>query len=443
MTSAFDPADPQTWVARGRRSDHAVIMATAWQTFPDLPGDAPAELRMARTRARVQAMRPVMEAIQAEQERQRQARNFAFTEDRIARSEGDEREAAILRGRDNHRFDWDASVQFANGTYAARAGWVCRPPEARSGVPTDIRLNAAYMTGFRDGGGDADDLFDVARRARNAADRPTPSSRSTAPRARARPLPSNWPQPSDTPRPTNWSRRLLILGAPEAGMLSPATADGSKALVTLMPLLQERPGAEQAALVVVCAAGFLSVTEAIAGVVALRTADGVQRLAADPVQPAKLKALLEGRDFDEILVAAQGLYLDAVDAHAKLLPLCRVMERTRNSVIQQKAHFRIWLDRGVRSGETLGAGHIRWGKVAKGLTARLGEFTARYVGKAPGRGHRIVVQLQNGEAAEGFVTVRGDRLQPEILITNQKHLRASMAASLRAFGGATRFSRPS
>ncbi len=153
--------------------------------------------------------------------------------------------------------------------------------------------------------------------------------------------------------------------------------------------------------------------------------------------------MLAGRDFDEILVAAQGLYLDAIDAHAKHLPLCRVMERTRNSLIQQKAHFRIWLDRGVRSGETLGAGHIRWGKVAKGLTARLGEFTARYVGKAPGRGHRIVVQLQNGEPAEGFVTVRGDRLQPEILITNQKHLRASMAASLRAFGGATRFSRPS
>jgi hypothetical protein len=431
MTSAFDPADPQTWVARGRRPDHAAIMATAWQTFPDLPNDAPAEQRMARTRERVQAMRPVMEAIQAEQERQRQARNFAFTEVRIARSEGDEREAAILRGRDLHGYDWDTSVQFANGWYAARAGWVCRPPEAGSCNPTAIRLNAAYMTGFHDGGGDADDLFDVARRSLFAADRSALYPRSVTARDRARPLPSAWPQPSDSPKPTNWSRRLLI----------PALAADSKAQAALMPLLLERPGAEQATTIVVCAAGFLSVSEAAAGGAALRTADDVQRLAADPVQPEKLKALLAGRDFDEILVAAQGLYLDGVDAHAKLLPLCRVMERTCNSLIQQKAHFRIWLDRGVRSGETLGAGHIRWGKVAKGLTARLGEFTARYAGKAPGRGHRIVVQLQNGEPAEGFVTVRGDRLQPEILITNQKHLRASMAASLRAFGGATRFSR--
>jgi hypothetical protein len=443
MTSAFDPADPQTWIDRGRRSDHAAIMATAWQTFPDLPNYAPAEQRMARTRERVQAMRPVMNAIEAEQERQRQARNFAFTEKRIAKSEGDERDAAILRGRDNHCYDWDASVQFANGTYAARAGWACRPPEARSGDPTEIRLNAAYMTGFHDGGGDPGDLFDAARRALIAADRPVPSPRSIAPPDRACPLPSAWPQPSDTPRPTNWSRRLGILGAPEAALLSLPSAADSKAHAALMPLLLERPGAEQATIIVVCAAGFLSVAEAAAGVVALRTADDVQRLAADPVHLTKLKALLDGRDFDEILVAAQGLYLDAVDAHAKLLPLCRVMERTRNSLIQQVAQFRIWLDRSVRPGETLGAGHIRWGKVAKGLTARLGEFTARYVGKAPGRGHRIVVQLQNGEAAEGFVTVRGDRLQPEILITNQKHLRASMAASLRAFGGATGFSRPS
>ncbi|AOH87128.1 hypothetical protein AWL63_23425 (plasmid) [Sphingomonas panacis] len=440
MMSAFDPADPQTWVARGRRPDHAAIMARAWQTFPDLPNDAPAAQRMARTRERVQAMRPVMEAIQAEQERQRQARNFAFTQERIARSEGDERDAAILRGRDNHGYDWDASVQFAYGLYAARAGWICRPPEVRNGNPADIRLRAAYMTGFDQGGGDTDDLFDVARRALVAPERPAPAPRLKNPPDRARPLPSTWPKPSDTPRPTTWRRRLLIIGAPETGMLSKTEINGGLAHAALLPLLRDRPEADQATIIVVCAGGFLPVTEPVVRVAALRTAGDVERLTANPAPAAALAALLAGRDFDEILVAAQGLYLDALDAHAKLLPLCRVMERTRNSLIQQKAHFRIWLDRGVRSGETLGAGHIRWGKVANGLTARLGEFTARYAGKEQGRGHRILVELPNGDPANGFMTVRGDLLQPEILITNQKHLRPSMAAGLRAFGGATRLS---
>ncbi len=437
MTAVFDPADPETWIARGRLPAHAALMADAWRTFPDLPRDVPAEDRMARSRERVEAMRPVMDAIQAEQELLRQARNFAFTERRVARSEGDEREVAILRGRDLHGFDWNKSVQFANGWYAAQAGWVCRHPDAQSGSTTEIRLKAAYMTGFHDGGGDTEDLFDVARRALIAADRPTPDLQPATPDY-ARPLPSAWPQPSDAPRPTSWSRRLLILGAPEAGMLSRAETTDCPPHAALMPLLQERPGAEQATLIVVAATGFLSVAEATAGAPALRTEDDVQRLAADPVQPAKLSVLLGGRDFDEILVAAHDRYLEVIDAHARHLPLCRVMERTRNSLIQQRAHFRIWLERGVRSGETLGAGHIRWGKVAKGLTARLGEFTARHAGKVPGRGHRILIELSDGEPADGYITVTGDCLQPEMLITNQKHLRASMAASLRTFGGATR-----
>lgn len=442
MTAVFDPADPETWIARGRLPAHAVLMADAWRTFPDLPRDAPAEDRMTRSRERVQAMRPVMEAIQAEQELLRQTGNFAFTEKRVARSEGDKREAAILRGRDLHGFDWDGSIQFANGWYAAQAGWVCRPPEARSGSTTEIRLKAAYMTGFHDGGGDTEDLFDVARRALIAADRPTPAMQPAIPDY-ARPLPSAWAQPSDAPRPTSWSRRLLILGAPEAGMLSRAETTDCPPHAALLPLLQERPGAEQATLIVVAATGFLSAAEATAGAPALRTEGDVQRLTDDPVQPTKLNALHGGRDFDEILVAAHGHYLEVIDAHATHLPLCRVMERTRNSQIQQKAHFRIWLDRGLRPGETLGAGHIRWGKVAKGLTARLGEFTARHAGKVPGRGHRIIIELSNGEPADGYVTVSGDWLHPEMLITNQKHLRASMAASLRAFGGATRLSRGS
>jgi hypothetical protein len=56
------------------------------------------------------------------------------------------------------------------------------------------------------------------------------------------------------------------------------------------------------------------------------------------------------------------------------------MERTRNSVIQQRGQFRTWLDRGLDTGEIMAGGHICWTKVAQGLSGRLGEFTARYGG---------------------------------------------------------------
>src|SRR3546814_16735263 len=70
--------------------------------------------------------------------------------------------------------------------------------------------------------------------------------------------------------------------------------------------------------------------------------------------------------------------------------------------------FRIWLDRGFLAGQTVGAGHIRWGKAVNGLTGRLGEFTARYAGKLPPRGHRIVIETADGKPAPGFVTARGE-----------------------------------
>src|SRR3546814_5052803 len=78
------------------------------------------------------------------------------------------------------------------------------------------------------------------------------------------------------------------------------------------------------------------------------------------------------------LFRSQVYYLALLDAHAAALPLCRTMERTRNTALQQRTHFRIWLDRGFLAGQTVGAGHIRWGKAVNGLTGRLGEFTARY-----------------------------------------------------------------
>src|SRR3546814_4410879 len=90
------------------------------------------------------------------------------------------------------------------------------------------------------------------------------------------------------------------------------------------------------------------------------------------------------------------------------------MERTRNTALQQRTHFRIWLDRGFLAGQTVGAGHIRWGKAVNGLTGRLGEFTARYAGKLPPRGHRIVIETADGKPAAGFVTARSEEHTSEL-----------------------------
>ena len=416
MTEPFDPACAQTWIGRGRAPEHAAIIAEAWRNFPDLPPDFPLEERMARTRERVAAMRPVHEAMRLAQESARQARNFTFTENRVARGEGDERDRAILAGRDRHGFDWDACIEYAYGWYAAYAGWPASPPREtrREDLP------ARYMTGFRDGGGDPDDLFDAARRSIAAADREDrrPAAGASAPVAR--PLPSSWPLPSDAPRPTIWSKRLLILGAPEADCAAHAEVSAP-----LAPILADYPGAEAMTIVVVAADGF---------------APAVELSLANPAREIvpSISPFIAGREFDDILIAAQGTFLDRVDAQASFLPLARNMERTRNTPLQQKSHFRIWLDRGIGPGEIAGAGHIRWGKVAKGLTAKLGEFTARYMGKDPQRGHRILVELADGEQATGFVTPRGEHLDPESYISNRKNLRAAMTSCLRRFGGATR-----
>src|SRR3546814_3614341 len=60
-----------------------------------------------------------------------------------------------------------------------------------------------------------DDLFDTARRAL-MVDR-TPTSSAILP---ARPRPSEWLKPTDVPRPARWHRRLLLIGAPEAGLVA-------------------------------------------------------------------------------------------------------------------------------------------------------------------------------------------------------------------------------
>src|SRR3546814_6398929 len=89
------------------------------------------------------------------------------------------------------------------------------------------------------------------------------------------------------------------------------------------------------------------------------SAGAFAKLAADTGQTANLGGLLKGREFDDILVAAQGPYLALLDAHASAIPLCRTMARTRNSVLLQKAQFRTWIARGIVAGQSVGAGHIR------------------------------------------------------------------------------------
>ncbi|HJO64511.1 MAG TPA: hypothetical protein QF469_04145, partial [Sphingomonas sanguinis] len=96
-------------------------------------------------------------------------------------------------------------------------------------------------------------------------------------------------------------------------------------------------------------------------------------LISDPSQCDAITALLAGRQFDDILVSAHGDYLRVIDAFSAMFPLCRTMARTRTSPLQQRAHLRTWLDRGRAPGTNIGAGHIRWSKVAQGLSAKLGE----------------------------------------------------------------------
>src|SRR3546814_21124805 len=70
--------------------------------------------------------------------------NFAFTGRRGAEGRGDERDRAILRARDLHGHDWDRSVRYADGWYAAHAGW---DPECRKPGPLDAGAEA-YDHGF-------------------------------------------------------------------------------------------------------------------------------------------------------------------------------------------------------------------------------------------------------------------------------------------------------
>jgi len=107
-------------------------------------------------------------------------------------------------------------------------------------------------------------------------------------------------------------------------------------------------------------------------------------------------------------------------------------------VLQQRAQFRLWLARGRAPGDQFAAGHIRWSKMAAGLSGRLGDFTARYAGPAQHRGHRIIVEDASGGLAHGYRTPLGQELHPEIVIGNKAHARAAMADLLRQYAASLR-----
>lgn len=406
----FDPTSASAWTARGRSAGDAEALASIWRDYPDLPPTAPSEERLMRCRARIAAMRPMHEAAQAEQERARRARNFAFVEGKAVDGTIDDRDLAILRARDAHGFDWNEAVRYAEGWYAARAGWSYRErmPHLRE-EPTE---RAAYDVGFRDGGGDRTDLFDAARRAFIAA-APSNIVDSKAPATRPGRLPSTWPKPSDAPRPMRWSRRLAIL-APKDLI---AREEGGSGLG--IDVLQHE---DQGLTVLVFRQGQWE------------TPSGVQLAVED------LQTLLRGKELEDILTTVQGGELDRLDAAATVLPIVATCERAQNSLLQQRAHVRTWLSRGISDGQNVGAGHIRWGKATKGLRASLGEFTAVYQGSTGRRSHTIAVLLDYGSAAGGFVDAVGNLINPIVRFSNRADVRCEMEKALRAFGGATQLS---
>lgn len=419
-TEPFDPASPACWITRGRSPEHAAAIAGAWRDFPDLPPDAPLDARMARGRDRIAAMRPVNDAIARAAAAEREATNFAFTDNQLRHGRGNDRDLAILRGRDDHGYGWDLANRYADGWYAAHVGWPHHYPD---GIPSSTPLaerHAAYDRGFTDGGGDRTDLFDAARRAFTADMRSDNLPPPPVVTVTGRPLPSSWPKPSDHPRPARWSRRLLIL---------PADRMDTDPAWNFLALTQARPGADAATIVILTPAGFTDAASA-----AREHHDAI------PVDTAhaqtQLSALLQDGEYDDVLVALQDRDLDLLDAIAHVLPLARTMERTRNTPLQQRGHLRTWLDRGLAEGQTLAQGHIRWGKAIPFLHASLGEFTARHVGPAPGKGHLIRITI--GDApAHGFAAPDGTRLSPDIIVSSKAKLRPAIAATLRAFAAAT------
>jgi len=423
----FNPAEASTWLARGRRPAHAEALAKAWRDFPDLPPSAPIADRQARSRERVIATRPVFEEMRLEAEAERHATNFAFTENEVREGKANERDVAILNGRDRHGYDWDVANRYADGWYAAHVGWPHHYPDGiPCNAPLEIRREA-YDQGFTDGGGDRTDLFDAARRANLALHRQSNRPAPMVPAAPARPLPSSWPKPSDEARPARWSRRLAILSDADL-----AGGDPARAKWDFLRIVRDRHGAEAATILILTDGGFAYAADYAPSASQVR-----RRQVPGDVLRQQLVQALAGREIDDVLVALQDEDLRLLDGIASALPLCRTMERTRNTKLQQRTHLRTWLDRGYGETENMAAGHIRWGKLIQGLVGKLGEFTVRHVGPAPVRGQLIRVEVGDGQLATGYADANGTPIAAEIIVSSKAKLRSEMAATLRRFGTAT------
>ncbi|HEX7857665.1 MULTISPECIES: hypothetical protein [Sphingomonadaceae] len=342
-----------------------------------------------------------------------------------------------MRGADLHGLDWDSAVNFAQGWYAAHAGWPHRAPLPNRADKPAPSLVEAYDRGFADGGGDPSDLFDAARRANRVAEPATGTAAGVAHRQSGRLPISQWAAPSDQAPPVSWPRRLLVLSTPDMHR-TPLTERSKRSAPSAFELARAGGREDLTILLLSARAGFtLAGVEAEADSACLTPARA-DELISDPSQCDAITALLAGRQFDDILVSAHGDYLRVIDAFSAMFPLCRTMARTRNSPLQQRAHLRTWLDRGRAPGTNIGAGHIRWSKVAQGLSAKLGEFVVRYAGPASQRGHLIHMMLTDGSLATGYVTAAREPLAPDIWISSKARLREEMTLALRRFGGATR-----
>lgn len=378
---------------------------------------------MTRTRQRVLEMRPIFVEIEEATRRTQHERNFAFTLARLNQGDGGHHEVAILRGRDVFHLDWDEAVAFANGWIACHFGWTFSPP--KTGYKPS--QSAAYRQGFADAGGDTEDLFDVAKRQFRAAERADNLLPAIAVPLPARPRPTSWAKPTDHPRPTRWERRLIVL--------SHKDAFGD----CLIDEITSRPDCHPATIVILSPdRGYVDIKHPRAERSSPLTTEAAERMIVSEDARLQLTSLVSGGDYDDILIVAQGDYLKILDAHSDILPLCRNMERAQNSLLQRKAHIRIWLDRGHASGETQAAGHIRWSKAIHGLEAKLGEFSARYEGAA-GRGlHLVTLRKSDGSIATGYVSPNGRGLDPRINISNKARLKREITFALRSFAAATR-----
>lgn len=439
----FDATDPATWLARGRTADEAEALARAWQDYPDLPPTAPAEEQRQRRRARLEVLKPLDDPRTLRRQRELEETNFAFVAQQIETGKARPEDVAKIRGRDTYGYDWLQASAYGHGWYAAAHGSEFRYVSFRLDCRVDERHRQPYRQGFLDGGGRPDELFDTARRQYAvAAQAPVPNASDQKP-ATARLSPTTWPTPSDAPRPTAWTKRLLIIAAADQQASSVRTRAIELYDDAFFRMLRATPGAADATIVVLSAVhGFIAATEQTDPSMELMTEERAARLSACPQERAKLEALVAGREFDDILLRLDDPYLQVLEAHSAALPIARNMERTRHTVLLSRTQLRAWLTRGLAPGQNRGGGHIRWGKVHKGLTGKLGEFVARYGGRVPGRGHLIRIELESGELATGYTAADGKPLPPERYISNKSRLRDEMTEALRSFGGATRLGAP-